>query len=527
MSEINDDQVLAAYAKHKTERAAAEKLGMPKSTFHDRLHAARANMFRVQKMEKPRIIKPKKGATRRFLLTCAQNATQIHESFLDNLEAYAEFLDAEIMVSGFTYNKRLFENHGSGDAVYHERVAPYLVNQRVQFGDNLTFCAENQTNPTAVNPLSGMATYTQHRDGIFPHTKIRLESVATMKSKPAKVNMTTGAVTMPNYVQKKTGQKAEFHHVIGAVIVELMGDGRHFVRHLLANEITGGFDDLIYHVVNGEVVDARGTNVRSLNYGDSHFEKTDYTASEMSFGDRPDSLLNLLRPQYQFFHDATDFTARNKHNVNDPHFLFKMFINGTESVEANMRTTYEFLEYVDRDFCQTEIVESNHHESLAFWLKTADYKRDPVNALFFLKAQLASYEAIARDDDNFDVYEHVLTTFFGDGIKDTHFIPKDGELEIDGIEYGLHGHRGANGSRGSAAGLSKVASKINMGHVHSPAIIDGVYAAGITCSMDMGYNVGPSSWAHSNIITYTSGKRTIITMNGDLFHAPLPDARLL
>jgi hypothetical protein len=46
---------------------------------------------------------------------------------------------------------------------------------------------------------------------------VQLESIPTMKHSRAKQIMTTGTVTLPNYMRKKAGIKAMFHHMIGAV----------------------------------------------------------------------------------------------------------------------------------------------------------------------------------------------------------------------------------------------------------------------------------------------------------------------
>jgi hypothetical protein len=70
-----------------------------------------------------------------------------------------------------------------------------------------------------------------------------------MKSLPglgqdnARFLYTTGAVTERNYVQKKAGQKAEFHHNYGALMVEVDKEGTPFVRQLAADD-TGAFQDL-------------------------------------------------------------------------------------------------------------------------------------------------------------------------------------------------------------------------------------------------------------------------------------------
>jgi hypothetical protein len=64
-----------------------------------------------------------------------------------------------------------------------------------------------------------------------------MKSVASVKSDPTKFNWTTGTVTLRNYIQKKAGQKAEFHHCYGALLVEVDSTGAWGVRQLLADEL--------------------------------------------------------------------------------------------------------------------------------------------------------------------------------------------------------------------------------------------------------------------------------------------------
>jgi predicted phosphodiesterase len=106
------------------------------------------------------------------------------------------------------------------------------------------------------------------------------------------------------------------------------------------------------------------------------------------------------------------------------------------------------------------------------------------------------------------------------GVRESnlHFIPEDQSLEILDTELAIHGHYGANGARGSASAFSKMGPKSITGHTHSPSITDGHMCVGTNSKLDMGYNRGLSSWAHTNAILYSNGSRALITMsNGRWF----------
>jgi hypothetical protein len=110
------------------------------------------------------------------------------------------------------------------------------------------------------------------------------------------------------------------------------------------------------------------------------------------------------------------------------------------------------------------------------------------------------------------VFEHACKTR-NKNLKDVIFLSEDESFTICGdIECGSHGHNGNNGARGSTRAFQKQGKRFNIGHQHSAGIKDGVYVAGVSGKLDMGYNVGGSSWTHSHIVTYKNGKRAIITL---------------
>lgn len=511
------DQIIVLQAEHGSQRKMAEALGIPRTTLQDHLARLKAERFTSRRMKEARVV-PATDQIQYFIVTSAQDDTEIHHGFWDNLNAYARFLGGEVIVSGFTYNKGLFEDNQVRHAHYVPEIVPHLADNRILIGDGLMICAEMNTLPTAVNPLSGFDTYTSDRWGIFPHPKVHLKSIPTAKGDPVKIITTTGAVTLPNYVQKKAGIKAEHHHEIGAVIIELLPNGRFFVRHLLAEE-NGAFQDLHHYVDQGRVHWANG--VEGITWGDVHWEKrnpiiaaacwgADVEIAKMPFP----PMVDWLSPNYQFVHDLTDFEYRNHHNIKDPHFRFKMHMRGTDSVEDSMKGTAAFLKKLERPSCLTVVVESNHDLALTKWLKTADYREDPINAEFFLRLQHQVYKSIMEGNEEFQIFPWVLKQY--EDLSDIVFLSQDDSFTVAGdIECAMQGHVGANGMKATPAQFSRMGKRSNTAHTHSSSIFDGNYCAGVSAELDMGYNVGLSSWSVTHIVTYPSGKRTLVTMHED------------
>lgn len=181
--------------------------------------------------------------------------------------------------------------------------------------------------------------------------------------------------------------------------------------------------------------------------------------------------------------------------------------------------TGRILEQMDRPFSQTVIVESNHDLALARWLNDpkANITQDPANAHLFHTLNAAIYGAIADRDTSFNVLDYALRQVAGCDFAAI-FLSTDESFKLAGIECGCHGHNGINGSKGSPKQFVKL-GKMNTGHTHTPSIYGGVYTAGVSGSLDMGYNIGASSWSQTHIITYANGQRTLIDFKNGKFFA--------
>lgn len=455
------------------------------------------------------------------VFTAAQNNTYVHPEFLESLESYCDKRSARLVVSPFTYNKSGFQNDSKDDADlwYDPRIAGYIVNESTQVSEDLVFCGELNILPTAVDPLSGLHSYTGRASGIIPHAKVRMQSLPRMKGEDARLLYTTGAVTMRNYIQKKAGQKAEFHHVYGALVVEFNKAGRWFARQLIANN-AGEFCDLnTKYLPDGTT---KESPVLAVNWGDVHAEKLDQNVMAGIT-----DMVRVLKPEKQFVHDMTDFTARNHHNIKDPYFNAQSYYNSTDSVQANIQVSARFLYAVSKGRSAVYVVESNHDQAFDRWLREADGHNDPRNARYWHEYNAKVFRAIEDNRPEYNAYADAVQAEYSRMYHkrcDAAFLREDESVLIGpdrDIECSLHGHRGPNGTRGAANAFRTIGHKVNLGHAHTPSIIDGVYTAGVSASLDMGYNKGPSSWAHAHVLTYPTGKRAIVVMRGNQWRAEL------
>lgn len=455
----------------------------------------------------------------RFIFTSAQNNTYLHEAFWNSLLHFAGATDASLHVSRFTYNKAGWRANGgvSKETLptetvaetgvwFDPRIKPFILDEQVKVADGLVFCGELDILPTAATPLQTLSNYTGPNSGIIPHAKVQLTSLATMKHQDAKFMYTTGACTLRNYIERKAGQVATFHHVFGALLVEVDAQGKWFARQLMADD-NGVFFDIDTAWGPGWSAPAKDFGDTVVTLGDIHIAKIDPQALSTAF-----SMLETVKPGHVFVHDLIDFEPRNHHNIKDPHFLARQHKLKRESVAEEMRQAAGFLDILISYAGKVHVVRSNHDQALERWLKDADAAADPVNAGYWHALNARIYACIDRDMD-FDVFKFAI------GNKNVHYVQEDESVILNDIEYGIHGHRGPNGSKGSPKAYRQLGRKANTGHTHSAGIIDGVWTAGVLGKLDMGYNSGPSSWSHSNILTYPNGKRCMITQRGNKWRA--------
>ena len=442
-------------------------------------------------------IKPTKQT---LVITAAVNDTPVHTPFLRALEAFCAHRDAQLVVIPLRYKNPTSDRENSREYTWPASVLPYLTDTRVKVCPGLQILADIKTQPTAVNPLSGMDTITGQDCGIFGHTRVALHSVPTRGHELPKLLTTTGAVSVPQYSDSNAGKKGEFHHVIGAVVVELDGDLFH-MRHVCAGS-DGSFIDLDTKWTRSGPVKA--PPALALILGDVHAERADPQAMSAA-----KQMQALLKPKKLVLHDVLDFGSASHHNG-----FFERFrrrVSGTDKVVEELKLTAKVIDGLYKPHQQTVIVSSNHNDHLARWLADHRNGEDVQNAAIYHKAKATILAKIA---ETFQI-PHIFGAIMGPMLKKPAlFLGDSDSLTVSGIELGYHGDKGANGARGSAKSFDRIGAKTIIGHSHSPAIVGGCYQTGTASLLNMGYNVGPSSWLHSNVVVYASGKRTHIHVIG-------------
>lgn len=533
-SRYSDDEVIRTFNETGSKKKTAEVLGTTRYNVQQRLKklgiGQNETLDGIIQHTKPFIEDlPQEGEVFRYIVTSAQNNTKVNRGLWENLRALSDYYMAPILVSQFTYNKAQYKEGSvkpgsekvsdEQDMWYDPLLDEHLENRRVQLAPGLIFVGDMNVLPTAVNPLSGLQSFTGRASGIFPHTKQEMESVASTGDEAAKFNYTTGCVTARNYIQKKEGQKAEFHHAYGALIVEVDHEGNWWVRQLNADGRNRIYDvDIVAD--KGEVtnyVDPDKHGAEAITPGDIHASEIDWGNAQVMWG--PGGVIDTLRPKYQFLHDLFSMRSRSHHEMKSFHSMYSKYIEGEESVVDELQVTVNICKnHLCRPWMKSIVVDSNHDRHLDQWFDKGDYRDDYVNAEFFLEGQLKIVRQIKKGDMKDFVLLEWCMRKLGIGPRENMRFLREDESFVTcrkyggGIENGLHGDRAPNGARGSIAAFFKLARRLIIGHAHSAGIRGGVHQTGTASRLRLSYNKGPSSWSHTHSITFLNGKRQLFTV---------------
>ena len=447
---------------------------------------------------------------RKYIITAAQNATPVHKGFFQALQNFAKHVEAELIIIPLRYRNPTsrWTKENESHEWWKPELEPFMYAGRFNLNKNLTIVADIKITPTAVTPLTGLEGVTGDRSGIVGHTKIQLTTVPTPRNRMAKIMTTTGAVTVSNYSDTKAGKKGEFHHALGATMIELTSRGGFHMRQISACR-DGSFIELNVSA-NAEIAE-KAPRAKGLVMGDTHNDFTDPKVDKATFG--AGGIVELLNPEKLVWHDVDDFYPGNHHHRGNPFIAVAKQRSGMDDVRGGMQRACDYVYNKTPRNCLSVLVASNHPEAQEKWLKDTDWRYDPVNAEFYLETALAIVRS-AKMGKQGATYTDPFIYWARKMLKTMPHEPLlldrgDSHL-IENIEVGAHGDKGANGARGNIRTYAKIGSKSIIGHSHSPGISDGCYQVGTSTYLKLEYNQGLSGWLQAHCVIYANGKRSLI-----------------
>ena len=429
-----------------------------------------------------------------FLITSAQNATRVHKQLLTNMEVYAEFLDAEILVIPFRYKNptSVFTRDQETDEWWDSSITSYLTLNRHDLNNRISVLSDVKIQPTATVPLQGLEGMTGDHSCVVGHPRLELKTVPVMDTTKPKIMFTTGAVTKQNYTDSKAGKKGEFHHTFGFAIVEIKDNETFFFRQVSANDRTGEFIDLFYGVKDGIV--SEETTVEAIALGDIHVRHCDPKVTEITFN----NFFPKLQPKKVFIHDIIDSESISHHNLKDPFIQHELELEGRNDLAREIDEMIEWLKPLES--YDTYIVRSNHDEHIDRFLNETDWRKMGTfkNAIPYMEYSLAKLNGKAKNG----VVPYIINQHY----PKMKCLGYEDNISVKGYLMSNHGHLGASGSRGSKNQFSRLATKTVTGHSHTIGRVGGAVSVGTSTHLKLKYVKGASTWVQAHGIVNRLGK---------------------
>lgn len=436
-------------------------------------------------------------SSKRYIISSAQTASPVNLKFLNNIKAYAKHIDAEIGIIATRYRNPTSIWREEGD-VWDSKVSEYLTANRQYLHDNLVLLADLKIQATAPNPLNGIELFGNSSSVIVGSPRVAMKPVAVLPNQKQKFLWSTGSVTVPNFTDSVAGGKAGEHHTYGFLVVEIESDDVVHIRNVSAND-EGDFNDLIYRVENETVTEE---HTECLVWGDSHFAKKD---DKVTSAFR--KLSKDLNISISVLHDVWDSESINPHNIKNPVVKHELMKSGKDDLSKELAQMCTELEWFSENMMDTIIVSSNHDDMLDRAMYQGDWRDNLKNAELFVDMLALTLSGKAKNG----LIPYYIKKEFGDsnitalGINDSYM--------LYGVEVGMHGHVGPNGTRGSINSFSRLSCKTIIGHTHTPGILWGCYQVGVSCKLDHDYNKGLSGWCYAGVTLNSRGKRQLIVLN--------------
>lgn len=446
-------------------------------------------------VELPKVNENSSLDNKRYVITSRQEGVGINEQFYETLINYCAVNSAELIILGSDVDEGVDNNFNIGKYV------------KVYGNLNLS--------KTMENPLAGLDGLSKGYSLIVGHPVLQFKTLPVFGDNHPIIMSTTGTISLPVYdTTKKAGAKAEHNHSYSAIVLEIDTESDIFHIRVLNCDDNNSFYDLDGYYDGTHV--SFSNRVDALVLGDEHWAEHDKDVYKATHSNA-DSMVNVLRPKTLVRHDSLSYLQASSHHTKN-NFLarYRLHKNNNDDVLQELLDTTEFIrKTTTKDIINNVLVDSNHHSHLTQWLSSGSVQYDYKNAEIYYFLMYHTLKNI-NDGGKGDVspFEFFFRNFVNDEEVNnkTIFLGNDDSYIINGIELGLHGHVGINGAKGSPTSFSRLATKVIIGHSHSPSILKGAYTVGTSSEMKLSYSSGPSTWLQTHCIIHKNGRRQLISI---------------
>lgn len=437
---------------------------------------------------------------KRYFVTSIVPGAEIHKGFAASIETFCKKTDSELLLVPTRYT--VDETDEFPEEIRDSKnfvQAELKLNSKIRISDFIT-------DPTAVDPAAGISRQAQ-KDGafIFGGTKQRLKIIPNPShEKLPHAIMTPGALTKAFYRDNKRGKIAFGDHVIGGLVVEIENDDLYHFRQVQADD-NGHFIDLSVEYT------PKGTHkVQAAGFipGDYHCGDQDPMVKSSIL-----EMIELFKPENTIWHDFCNGKSVNRHEQDRK--VSRASLGEWGSLSYELEYCYKELAQLSQHSAKnnkkakTFVVRSNHDIWIDTYLEDARYIDDKENyeighilALEKLKGKNPFESGVRRFDS-------------ARKLKNVTFLKEESDLILTPkrIQCGAHGHKGANGARGTSRSMEAAFHNSVGGHTHTPEILRGGYTVGTSTFLNLPYNAGgASSWLNTMCVVYPNGSRQLINV---------------
>lgn len=494
-------------ARKAADRKSAEEAARKRNAQHALASARAATQIRERALDAG--FRSQLPQAQRFVVTAAQDGSPLHDGFFAALKSYCRYNNAALVVIPYLY--RALNTRKQESEVVAVRWAaelhPYLFAGRQLVAPGLAIVGDVKISPTKQSPLSGLDAMTLGASAIFAHPKLELRTVPTLGSTPT-ILTTTGAITISDYVDALSSKIGEFHHTIGACVIEIEDDDTFHLRQINAETDSGEFIDLNlrYTAAPEPKIAPRPL---AVVLGDTHVGSVDPNVEAATFG--PAGIIDQLAPKHIVYHDLLDGMSMNPHHKGKPFLALAKRAAGRHKIKEEILTAARYIEERTPRDALAIVVASNHNDFLNRWMNSVDWREiaDKEDVLFYLDTAKRMAEASDYADSGYTGIDPFVL-WAQEIAPKAKFLRRGESFKLGGVELSQHFDIGPNGARGSLRNMSRIGTKVIGGHGHGPGIREGGVQTGTSTLLRLEYNVGASTWAHAHAVEYANGKRSLI-----------------
>lgn len=443
-------------------------------------------------------------SNKRYFITTAVAGQEVPETHLASVKRFCLLNKAKLVIlpshdPAHNLDKKSDSDNSGIEWIFDAKIRNEdIIFEELRLNSNL-FISGIRVTAKQINPITGLSELSQQKGSfIFASPKQSLEYDAVSANKLPHARMTTGAISLPNYNTTRgnslrTAYIAEFQHVMGGLIVEIE-DNEVFHHTQIQFDKDGSFCHMGYQYSGKGATKSFPTFVM----GDLHAGNHDIDA--LNCWKR---IIDHTGAKTVVLHDVFDGESISHWTMNN---IMKRAENsklGTNSLIAEANITSETLDEILslKSIKKGIVVASNHDDFIDRYLQRGGFINDPIN--FKIGCQLAA-EVVGTKKNALE--QLLLLTKKPKHYDKLQFLTTEDDYMIGGVNVGVHGDKGANGSKGSIRSLSKALSKAIVGHSHSPGKHKNITQMGTTSHLRAGFNKGPSSWVHCSALLYDNGQ---------------------